>query len=54
MSTWSELSTKDRAALIQMMAKEGISSLDEMEEYYNNATQGEPSDKEYSEEESDE
>lgn len=54
MSTWSELSTKDRAAFIQMMAKEGISSLDEMEEYYNNATQEEPLDEEYSEEEPDE
>ena len=50
MSTWSELSTKDRAALIQMMAKEGISSLDEMEEYYNTATQQADTDEEYSEE----
>lgn len=39
MSNWSELSTKDRAALIQMMSQEGISSLDEMEEYYNAVTQ---------------
>lgn len=49
MSTWSELSIKDRAALIQMMANEGMSSLDEMEEYYNGITQKTSPDEEESE-----